>query len=246
MSMSEQSLTPLDKMQSAIQLAGFHYIVCLKALPTNADHRLAIEKMEYVFDAIRRTDSRALYAEFQRWAAVVVLRDLIESFSVFLMEVYGDAVRANPDATYSVTVDQFERKGIEDQLGILSNKFAIDEAWITRLVGYNRARNCLAHRQGIVGSRDATDDRELVVRWLVSKTELTSGLVTPFVEAIGPMNSLIRAQHIHGGAVRLEVQDEEKRISVGSILHFLPTDILEICQTFHMAAAAFSALESRS
>jgi hypothetical protein len=49
MSMPEQSPTPLDKMQSAIQLAGFHYIVCLKALPTNADHRLTIEKMEYVF-----------------------------------------------------------------------------------------------------------------------------------------------------------------------------------------------------
>lgn len=244
--MPEQSPTPLDKMQSAIQLAGFHYIVCLKALPTNADHRLTIEKMEYVFDAIRRTDSRALHSEFQRWAAMVVLRDLIESFSVFLVEVYANAIQENPGAAYSVTVDQFERRGIEDQLGILLNNFAIGEAWVTRLVGYNRARNCLAHRQGIVGPRDATNGRELVVRWLVSKTELTDGPVTSFVEAAGPMNSLIRAQHIHGGAVLLEVQDKEKRISVGSILHFLPTDILEICQTFQMAAAALSALESRS
>lgn len=244
--MSEQNSTPLDKMQSAIQLAGFHYIVCLKALPTNADHWLTIEKMEYVFDAIRKTDSRTLHAEFQRWAAVVVLRDLIESFSVFLVEVYGDAIRAKSDAAYSVTVDQFERKGIEDQLGILSSNFAIDEAWITRLIGYNRARNCLAHRQGIVGARDATDGSELVVRWLVSKIELTNGPVTPFIEAIGPMSSLVRAQHIHGGAVHLEVQDKEKRTGVGSILHFLPTDILEICQTFQVAAAAFGALESRS
>ena len=244
--MSEQSPTPLDKMKSAIQLAGFHYIVCLKAVPTNADHQFTIEKMEYSFDAIRRTDSRTLRVEFHRWAAMVVLRDLIESFSVFLMEVYRDTMQANPAAAYSATPAQFERMGIEDQLGVLSNDFAIDAAWTSRLIGYNKARNCLAHRKGIVGPRDATDGNELVVRWLVSKIELTNGSVTPFVEAVGPMNSLIRGQHIHGKSARLEVHDKEKRIAVGSYLSFLPVDILQICQTFHLAAAAFSARSSRS
>lgn len=246
--MFEQSPTPLDRMRSAIQPAGFHYIVCLRARPTSADHRLTIdEKMGYVFDAIRRV----LHADFQRWAATVVLRDLIENFSVSLMEVYRNANQANPGANYFVTLDQFECEGIEDQLGVLLNDFSIDAAWTSMLIGYNRARNCLAHRQGIVGSRDTTDGNDLVVRWLVSKTELTSGRATPFVEGIGPMSSLIRAQHIQGGAVRLEVHEKEMRIAVGSALKFPPTGTSDICLTFQMAAGAFAmaaspALHSRN
>ena len=71
---------PLDKMQSAIQLSAFHYIVCLKALPTNADSTLAFEDTEFHFDSIRTADSNALHWEFQRWAASAVLRDIIENF----------------------------------------------------------------------------------------------------------------------------------------------------------------------
>jgi len=227
--MPERIPTPLDKMRSAIQLAGFHYIVCLKALPTNADHEITFDKMTYAFEAIGRVGSNALHGEFQRWAAVSVLRDLIENFSTFLMEIYGSAMQANPGAAYSATLIQFERKGIEDQLDILSKDFSIDAAWTTRLVGYNRARNCLAHRQGKVGPRDANDGNELVVRWLATKIEL----------------AIIRGQHVHGQAARVEVQDKEKRIGVGSFLIFLPTDILEICQTFQFAAAAFGTLASQ-
>jgi hypothetical protein len=237
--MCEQSPTSKDKMQSAIQLAGFHYIVCLKTVPTNADHEIFTEKIAYSFDNIRKTDNRTLHIEFQRWAAMVVLRDLIESFSVFLMEVYRDNMQAKPTAAYSATLAQFERMGIEDQLGILANDFAIDAAWTSRLIAYNKARNCLAHRQGIVGPRDVTDGSELVIRWLVSKIELTDGPVTPFIEAVGPMSPLIRAQHIHGEPIYLEVHDKEKRVAIGAYLNFLPTDILEIIWTFQMAAAVF-------
>lgn len=244
--MSEQPSAPLDNMQSAIQLAGFHYIACLKAHPTNADHRLKIEDAEYVFDAIGRSDSTALHVEFQRWAAMSVLRDLVENFSTYLMEVYGSAARAHPERTFSLTLAQFERKGIEEQLATLSKDFVVDAAWVSRLVGYNKARNCLAHRQGVVGSADTTDGSYLVVRWLVSRVMLKSGPITPAVEVAGPMGSLVRAQHVQGEAARVEIRDKEKRTAIGSVLTFLPADILEICQTFQLAAAAFSTLSVRN
>ncbi|HVV73882.1 MAG TPA: hypothetical protein VHI52_20675 [Verrucomicrobiae bacterium] len=243
--MPQQKFTPLDKIRSAIQLAGFHYVACLKAIPTNADHRLKIEKMEFVFEAISRTDSRTLRGEFQRWAGTVVLRDVVESFSTFLTEIYQSVAEANPAGSLSVKPSQFERKGIEDQLAVLASDFDIDPAWIMRLVGYNRARNCLAHRQGLVGSRDVTEGKELVVRWLASKVETTDGEATPYIEATGPMSSLIRGVHVHGKAALLEIYDKEKRIEEGSVLNFLPGDILEILQTFHTAAAAFDGLTSQ-
>jgi len=240
--MTEQYLKPFQRIQNAIQLAGFHYIVCLKAVPTNADYWISIEKKRYSFESIRTADSTELHGEFQRWAAKTVLRDLIEDFSFFLTEVYRNAIRAPLNVPYSATFEQFERKGIEDQLAILSADFPIDAAWISRLTGYNRARNCLAHRQGIVGPRDVTDGNDLVVRWLVAKAEASSEPVKSTVEAIGPMRALVEAYHVHGGAVRFEVDDKERRISSGAMLNFFPEEILEICLTFQMAAAAFSGL----
>ncbi len=245
MSNFELHQNPLNRMQSAIQQAGFHYIVCLKAYVTNADYKVKIKNTEYSFDAVRRTDGGLLHAEFQHWAAKTVLRDLVESFSFFLTEIYRDAIAAKPEVGYSTTLARFERLGIEEQLTTLAKDFVIDERWIIRLVGYNRARNCLAHRHGVVGSRDATDGNDLVIRWLVTTIKLADVTIADSIDA-GIMNSLIHVQHVQGKPAKVEVTDKEKRARVGSRLSFLPTDILEICQTFQMAAAAFSNLSSGS
>ncbi len=244
--MPGQSPTALEKMRNAIQLAGIHYIVCMKARPTNADRRLKIGSMEYVFETIQRVSDDLLHAEFQRWAARTILRDIIEDFSVFLTEVYRNTIHAHPRPTYSVTLDRFERMGIEDQLLTLSNNFAISPEWTSRLVGYNRARNCLAHRQGIVCPRDVTDGNDLVVRWLAAKVEVVGGTPSPTIEVSGPMGSLVGMQHIHGAAARAELQDKEKRFAVGSALHLSPADIFEIVGTFQLVAAVFSNLSPRN
>lgn len=240
--MDQRSIDPLDKIQSAVQLAAFHYIVCLKAKPTNADHTLIFGKTEYHFDGIRTADNRELHVNFQGWAAVSVLRDLIESFSIFLMEVYERAVASNPNGNFSSTPAQFERRGIEEQLSILTKDFAVDLAWVSRLTGYNRARNCLAHRAGIVGTPDATDGNELVVRWLVASATLHDSVVTPIIDVQGPMGSLIQGKHIEGGTALVSVLDREKRVAIGEMVDLLPNEVFEICQTFQMAAAAFDGL----
>lgn len=234
---------PIHVMQTAIQLAGFHYITCLKTTPTNQNGSAVIGQNAYVFSAIQGVDDKWLHVEFQRWAAANVLRDLIESFSIFLTEVYREAAGKNLRAN-SITVDKFERKGLEDQLSLLAGDFGVDPAWTTRLAGYNRARNCLAHRQGIVGPRDTTDGDELVVRWFAFRGESASGHPQQTIDIAGPLNNLIRGVHIEGGATRLELHDKEKRIRVGSAVEFDPSDVLEICQVFHLAAAAFYGLSA--
>ncbi len=240
--MEQRLITPLDKMYSAIQLAAFHYIVCLKAVPTNADHKLVFDKKEYCFENIRTAKNHELHINFQSWAAVSVLRDLIENFSIFLMEVYSVALESNPTESFSCTLPQFERRGIEDQLIVLEKDFAVSPAWIERLTGYNRARNCLAHRAGIVGTKDTTDGSNLVVRWLVAEANLQEGVITAVQNVEGPMASLIQAQHLEGARARISILDRERRVAVGKTLYFNPDEIFEICQTFQMAAAAFGEL----
>ena len=235
----------LGKMQSAIQLAGFHYIACLKVRPSSADGELRMDGAHFTFAAISAASDRDLHIEFQAWAAVTVLRDLVEAFSIFLMETYREAVSSNLNRTFAVTAEQFERRGIEDQLSVLSSSFAIDPIWTSRLTGYNRARNCLAHRAGLVDQRDATDDDQLVVRWLVPSAELTAGEPTPHVPVDGPFASLVRGEHISGGAARIALKDREKRAAVGKKLSFKPDEILEICSTFQLASAAFDTIPAQ-
>jgi hypothetical protein len=229
----------LSTMRSAIQLAGFRYIVCLKATPTTSDYQITLDKMTYAFEALRTVDIINLHADFQRWAAMAVLRDLIESFSIFMSEKYRECIEAAPAVTFSLTAQKFERCGIEEQLSIFLSDFIIDPEWTLRLTGFNRARNCLAHRQGIVGDADKNEDNELVVRWLAPCIELTRNAPTPEVVVEGPMNSLMRGRHLSGQGARIGVRDKEKRTPIGTVLSFQPADVLEICQTFQMAAAAF-------
>ncbi|MBB3947060.1 hypothetical protein GGQ73_003024 [Rhizobium skierniewicense] len=239
-------LRPLDKMQRAIQLAAFHYIACLKATPSNADHQVTIRGLNFNFENIRTADSNELHGEFQSWAASTVLRDVIENFSVFLMGVYRDAIANAPERSFSVTQSQFERKGIEDQLAILDDEFSVAPEWKVRLVGYNRARNCMAHRLGVVDPRDATDGSELVIRWLVVNASLAETVESDVLDIEGPMGGLIRAQRIHGaGSAAIAFEDREKRVAVGKMLQFFPDEVLEICQVFQLAAAAFSGIGRR-
>lgn len=232
----------LDRMHSAIQLAGFHYITCLKATPTSADHQLTVEKSTFVFASIERADSRVLHGEFQAWASSSVLRDLLEHFSNFLTETYCAASERDPGGRFSTTPERFERMGLEGQLAILSRDFSIDPAWPERLTAYNRARNCLAHRSGIVGVKDVTNEQELVVRWLTAKFATHDGPVVSPIAAEGPFSHLIRAQHIDGKGATFQVNDRERRFKIGSALRFKPDELLEIYQTIHLAAVAYDGL----
>ena len=162
------------------------------------------------------------------------------------MEIFRDAAADAPGRKFSKTLSDFERMGIEGQLSILQREFPISVEWVTRLTGYNRARNCLAHRAGVVGSLDTTDSNELVIRWLVAKLAVTEGIPNDSVDVKGPMNNLVLRQLISGDlAMSVALLDREKRVSAGSSLHFLPSEVLEICQTFQLASAAFSTIAAR-
>lgn len=86
------------------------------------------------------------------------LRDLIETFSIFLDRLYepffvlnkgfdGNGKRLSPPKVY-------ERRGITDKLDTLSRILEISETDRKVLVSLNQARNCFAHRRGVVGEPD--------------------------------------------------------------------------------------------
>ncbi|MEJ1119774.1 hypothetical protein V9K92_14975 [Phyllobacterium sp. CCNWLW109] len=240
--MSALELQPIQKIQRAIQLAGFHYIASLKSHPTRADHEITYIDKTYSFEAIKSSNDQQLQVDFQSWAVASVVRDLIESFSIFLWDVYSHAVANNPDGVFSSTPTKFEQRGIEDQLKILTVDFGIDSAWTSILNGYNKARNCLAHRSGIVAAKDATDGNELVIRWLVLSIQTHDGATTQTIPSQGLMENLIQGSHISGIGSHLFINDREKRVAIGNELQFFPDEFFGICQTFQLATAAIAGL----
>jgi hypothetical protein len=237
------SLSPLNKMKSAIQLAGYHYITCLKAMAGNENCELEIKGTNYCFENIRTHDWSTLAWEFQSWAARSVLRDLVESFSIFMTEVF-QSIESKSSKQLTVNSVKFERLGIEEQSQVFKVNFNVDDQWFLMFDGLNRVRNCLAHRQGIVSAKDLNDNGNLTVSWLKTIWSIADRTHSQFVEAAGLYNNLVRGEQATGSlAIDLGVDRVEKRFDMGKSLIFEPDEILQICMTFSTLASVFSRVE---
>jgi hypothetical protein len=235
-----ENLSPLHKMNSAIQMAAYHYITSVKAKAGNENCELTVESNNYSFENIRRHDNKTLIWEYQCWVARCVLRDLVESFSIFMVDVYRTAL-ANSSGGMSTSIVEFEKMGVERQSQVFKNDFNIDNRWLVMFDGFNRARNCLAHRQGVVSSKDASENGALVMTWLKINWLVAERAPTEFVEASGPYRGLIQGRQETGSfAVDIQVESVEKRVAIGTILVFGPDEILQICMTFQTLASVFS------
>ena len=241
-------ISPLNKLKSAIQYVGFHYIVCVKAKPSNLDTEIYFGNKGYGFDSIASLDRQYLHWEFQRWASNVVLRDLIEYFSIFLFDIYDDLykeiVKHKLEDKFPISPIQFERYGIENQLNYLAEKFLIDSRWIELIVDYNRVRNCYAHRAGFVGNKDLTNGTKLTVKWLKPTVTQTETAINQTMPVTGVMNDLMRLEHIHGNmGIECDVQTEERSFYVGDLISFKPDEVFDIILTFVAVGQVFSMLD---
>ena len=231
------------KMENSIMLLMFYFTVCYKAQPTLADDSIILPSgRSYRFPIINDGNLSLLHVRFQSWAAASILRDVFDNFSIYLMELYEQLIEENPNKTFSTSLKKFERAGIQDQLKYLAKDFAIDPILISYLVSYNKARNCLSHRQGIVSSADATDDNQLVIRWIINHTKQTNSVDDAAVETKGPMAALIQAHHISGPPMLHTIEEKERRIPIGHPVDLLPDEIFGILETILLATAAFSGL----
>lgn len=232
---------PETKMQSAIQLAGFHIITCSKARISQQNASLKIDKQEYTFGNIKVAPTHLLQDEYLRWAFSSTLRDLIEAFSILLLECYVCAykVRELIENPLPVSVDKFEMMGVDGQLSVLDEQFGIGKAWLDRLAGYNAARNCMAHRMGRVALKDADPDSgKLTVRWLSCNVEVSDK--PSFASPMGDLLKLIRMSGTQ--EVAFALLDAQKSFEIGHIVHFSLEEMLQICGTFSLFTTAIMSM----
>lgn len=190
-------------------------------------HRMRIA---FVPDDVSENQAMEYVEEFDKWVIGNGLRDIIDCTSSLITEIYAanliaTKMNATPAEVFRKEVDKFSKKAIRDQAYLLCMSVGIDNKYGDIFESWRRARNCLAHRLGIVGRPDIDSSGYLIIKWvamrLVALNEdgnkefnLSDGIAGPF----GADTEL-----------RLRFNPVEKRFGFGDQIAFTTTELAEIC-----------------
>ena len=174
--------------------------------------------------------------EFSNWIIANGLRELIETFKVFLDSLHHACfLMASSKGQFTEEAELFDRRfpkeGLPNKLTLLNDRFRVNPKYPEYLQTINKARNCLTHRRGIVGLEDCNDDNDLKINWLGIDVfiEEPNGNKT-FINEI-PEGGLLLSE---GGEVKLQFMERDKRINRGMAIKFTPRELAEICYYFLM------------
>jgi hypothetical protein len=176
--------------------------------------------------------------EFAIWVASNGLREVIDTFDVFLGKVQAAAlsvqawkagVASDADsAPYNKCAAAFSRLGTEKRLDSLRKDFAITAEYGPDIVSIRRARNCLTHRLGVVGSEDVGTEDHLTLGWHAFELY---GWHPDGSEFVASPDSLPVA-FPKGSPVNLRHGLREHRYGLGERIILSPAELKEICFTF--------------
>ena len=175
--------------------------------------------------------------EFKTWIVGNGLRELIETFSVFLERVHEACLvihnhleRVSPKEL-SEQQAGFVRQGLPRKLRFLNERFSVGPKEPAGLMSLNKARNCLTHRRGMVGRTDCNLRDSLRVNWVGADIFVQ----TPSGERLILEEGLYLRE---GGDVMLQFLERERLFPLGSVVRFSPKELAEICWFFIREAQA--------
>lgn len=177
--------------------------------------------------------------EFKIWIEGNGLREMLETFAVFLDRIHeaallistlmdkGDMTALSPKQV------SFNREGFPSKLKILRSKYAIGPKHPDYLVSINKARNCLSHRRGIVGQEDVDQTEKLRVAWLGMDVyaQTPSGERHSLLDV--PPGGLLLPE---GAGVYMQFIERDRLFERGAPLRLSTRDLAEICWFFSREA----------
>jgi len=156
-------------------------------------HNLIAEsgiQIQLTKDVLSENEIMHVNEEFGKWIISNGLRELLETFSIFLNGVYYVIyiLSKSTEKEINLIPAKFEKLGISQQLITLSNIIEISDDDIKIVRSLNQLRNCYAHRNGRVGINDLDEKTQnFSIYW--SKIEVlfkeADGTFTKIEEKIG-------------------------------------------------------------
>lgn len=190
-------------------------------------------------DDLGDDEVRKIKEAFEIWIIANGLRELAETFALFLDRIHTSCLlmatsknALDPDDANTFG-PAFERKGIEQKLATLRNRFAVSTDKENYLASINRARNCITHRNGRVGPEDVGNDDTFRLTWwaLDFYVETPNGekhhLKPPY-----PENGIYLED---GGTIMMKVTDRTIEYPIGHYVRLSPSDLSEICLLFQLS-----------
>lgn len=176
---------------------------------------------------------------FEKWIISNGLRELVESFAVFLDKVFQASLWFATSKGLIKAEEanklgkSFERTGVEGKLKSLRTHFNITTSKEKYFSSINQARNCITHRRSKVGQKDLRGKEKFELIWwafeLVARS--TDGQEISLTPPLPKEGILIES----GGSIYLKVIDKIKEYNLGDFIKFSPVELNEICLLFQLA-----------
>jgi hypothetical protein len=171
--------------------------------------------------------------EFELWIIMCGLRELIETFAVFLdgiqnacllMAMHQGRILYEKTKKYR---RNFLHKGIKDKLQLLEEKFNVKTQKNEYLISIHHARNCLTHRRGVVGKEDCADNDALIIKWIDIDiyAEQPSGEIIP----LDPPLPKERVRLEVGGKIKAKRAERMLSFKKDTRITLSPRNLAEIC-----------------
>ncbi len=175
---------------------------------------------------------------FEKWIISNGVRELIETFALFLDKIHQSCLwfATSKAAMNSEDANRygpaFERKGVEEKLKKLRVHFDIQTDKEKYFSSINQARNCITHRQGIVGPEDLKGNHSLKLTWwkLDVIAQTAEGKEVSLMSI--PEEGLYFE---NAGSISVKVSERLREFKLGEIIELTPADINEICFLIYMS-----------
>ena len=170
--------------------------------------------------------------EFEKWVISNGLRELVESFGLFLDKVHAACLLMATNKKQMSNEDAekfgpaFEWKGVEDKLGTLKIRFGVSSDKAKYFSSINQARNCITHRRGNVGPEDLRGETFRLIWWGFDIYAETPSGEKHSLKPPMPGEGLVLKE---GGKVMLQIKDRIIEYKIGDIVNLSPNDLGEIC-----------------
>jgi hypothetical protein len=160
-------------------------------------------------------------ADYRSWIVANGFRELLEGMETFLNGLYRMVISTERhlgrtrDGPARKLIREFERSGVSRKLDTLERRYSFKTGFGHYFRSLTQARNCLAHRQGIIGDEDRQSGRAFQLIWLgidatITESDGTDHIISP--ETLGPFDS---SKFSSGGNPRLTVTMVDRRLRFG-------------------------------
>lgn len=235
----------LDQIHEIAQ-KGVRRAAAFLALGVNAARDSRLVEYQFPNDAfirilpegLSKESIEHLKQEYEKWVILAGLRELIETFGVYLDAIHNVALVISSSTIGPIDLQKnrcsFELSGTTEKLSTLKKRFNIHTQKEKYLASVSRVRNCLAHRRGIVGQKDVDENGVLKVTWWT----LDVFAETPKGEQISLKPPLPNGGVIveAGGTIKARFTDHELQFNVGQVVELTISDLSEICLLVSLAA----------